>query len=86
MNKTLIYFKTQLCSKSYVCEAAFTNKEVNNEWNFDFLQNTNGVQKVSWQKLFVPIKKLTMTETFIYFKIQTLLKILKLKLYLPIKK
>ena len=66
--------KYELCWKSIETEAVFTKREMNNEWNVDFLQNTSCVEKVSRLKLYLPREKWTMNETLIFFKIQAVLK------------
>ena len=67
--------KYELCWKSIETEAVFTKREMNNEWNVDFLQNTSCVEKVSRLKLYLPREKWTMNETLIFFfKIRAVLK------------
>ena len=46
--------KYELCWKSIETEAVFTKREMNNEWNVDFLENTSCVEKVSRLKLYLP--------------------------------
>ena len=60
----------ELCSNSIKIEAVFTRRELNNEWNIDFLQKTRCVQIVTRQKLYLPRENWTMNETLIFFKIQ----------------
>ena len=68
------YLIYELCWKSIETEAVFTKREMNNEWNVDFLQNTSCVEKVSRLKLYLPREKWTMNETLIFFKIRAVLK------------
>ena len=74
MNETFILYKYEVCSKSIKTEILFTKKDMNNEWNVHFLSNTRYVQKVSRQKLYLPRKKWTMNNTFIFFQIRGVFK------------
>ena len=41
MNEILIFLKIWgLCSKTIKTQAVFTNIEMNNKWNIDFIQNS----------------------------------------------
>ena len=74
MKRWFLKKKYELCWKSIPTEAVFTKTEMNNEWNVDFLENTRTVEKVSWQKLYLPRQKWTMNKTLIFFKIRGVLK------------
>ena len=52
--KYYFFAKYELCSKSIETEAVFTETDMNNEWNINFLQNARCVQKVLWLKLYLP--------------------------------
>ena len=60
--------KDKLFWKSIETECIFTKREMNNEWNVDFLHNTSCVEKVSRLKLYLPREKWTMNEALIFFK------------------
>ena len=66
MNETLISFssKYEQCWKSIETAYIFTKREMNNEGNVDFLQNSSCVEKVSRLKPYLPREKWTMNETF----------------------
>ena len=66
--------KYELYWKSIETEAVVTKTEINDEGNVHFLQNTSCVEKVSRLKLYLPRQGWTMKETFIFFKIQAVLK------------
>ena len=66
--------KYELCWKSIETVAVFTKTKLNNKWNVHFLQNTNCVEKVSRLSLYLPRQNWTINETFIFFKIRTVLK------------
>ena len=66
--------KYEVFSKCISLEAVFTETEMNNEWNVDFLQNTRYFQNVSVSKLYLPRQKWTMNETSIFFKIRGIFK------------
>ena len=70
--KHYLFSRYETYSKNIKNEAVFTKRKINNEWNFDFLQNTSCVEKVSRLKLYLPRKKWTMNETLIFFKIKCL--------------
>ena len=48
--------------KSIASEGVFAEKEMNDEWNADFLQNMSCVWKVTKLKLYLPRHKWTMKE------------------------
>ena len=57
--------------KSIEIEAKFIKREMNKEWNVNLIQNTRYVQKVLRLRLNLPIQKLTINETLILFKMQS---------------
>ena len=61
---------TSYVQKVIEIEAVFTKTEMNSEWNVNFLQNTRCVEKLSKLKLYLPRKKWTINEKFIFFKIR----------------
>ena len=67
--------KYKLRWKFIETEAIFTKTEMNTEWNVHFQQNTSCVENLSRLKLYLPRQKWTMNETFIFYKIQAVLKI-----------
>ena len=60
----------KVCSKSIEAEAVFTTTEMNNEWNVNFLQNTNTAEKsIEIEAAFTNIEVMK-KETLIFFKKQ----------------
>ena len=49
--------KYEVFSECISPEAVFTETEMNNEWNVDFLQNTTYFQNVSVSRLYLPRQK-----------------------------
>ena len=53
-----------MCSKSMKTEAVFTKTEMENKWNFDFLQTMRCDQKVPRLKLYLLWQKQSMKYKF----------------------
>ena len=61
--------KYEVYWKSIETEAVFTKKEINNEWNVHFLQNTRCIEKVLRLKPYLPSEIYRMNELLIFLNI-----------------
>ena len=80
MNKT-IFFRIRGVLKNIETEAVFTKKEINNDRNVNFLQNTRYTEKICRLKLCLPRQKQIMI--LIFVKIKGVSKSIVKKLYSP---
>ena len=67
-------YKWTVYSKSIETDTGFMKREMNNEWNINFLQNIKCIQKVLRLTLYLRRDKWTMNETLISFKISSAFK------------